>query len=111
MEEYTKYGEYIEYPGESFSQSLAKSDESEWSVSSAGNWKLVDNTGSVVISGSCTFDAERFDMIFTIGKSNTVGLFGIYKLLVYVTDTVDSEINYVIVDYKMDYRKIIARND
>jgi hypothetical protein len=48
-------------------------------------------------------------MILFIGQSITADLFGDYKLLIYVSDSTDPEVNYVIAEFKMKYKKAKAR--
>ena len=111
MEYIKKYFTSEEYQGESFSGSLDKKDESAWKDNEICTYVLVDDSGSEIVTGSVIRSVDLLTMDFLLGKTDTVDLFGIYKLLVYLGDTIVTEMNYVIAEYKLDYKKVTSRND
>ena len=106
-----KTGKSTEYQGESFTKSLVKDDGSIWYDNEIGVYKLIDNRGKVIATDSLIKSEDNLSLTFLLGKTQTQYLLGIYKLLVYLNDTVITEMNYVIAEYKLDYKKITARND
>ena len=106
-----KTGASVEFQGESFTKSLIKDDGSEWMDNEDGSWKLFNTSGNIVANGTLTRSDDNLSLTFLLGKSSTTSLFGIYRLLVYLSDTVVTEMNYVIAEYKLDYKKTTARND
>ena len=106
-----KTGISIEYQGESFTKSLTKEDNSEWDDNEISNFKLFDTSGNLVTSGSLVRSVDKLSLTFLLGKTQTADLFGIYKLLVYISDTIITEMNYVIAEYQLTYKKTTARNN
>ncbi len=106
-----KKGTSTEYQGESFTKSLVKGNESAWEDNEVAEFKLYDTSGNTVVTGSLMRSVDLLSLTFLLGKSDTIDLFGIYRLLVYLSDTVVTEMNYVIAEYKLDYKKTTARND
>ena len=106
-----KVGTSVEYQGESFTKSLTKSDKSAWEDNELANYIVYNTNGEVVTSGSLVRSIDLLSLTFLLGKTDTTNMFGIYRLLVYMTDSIITEMNYVIAEYKLDYRKTTARND
>lgn len=106
-----KIGKSTEYPGESFSKSLTKKDGSEWTDNEVASFKLFDKKGGIAAQGSLVRSVDKLSLTFLLGKTDTELLFGVYRLLVYLSDTVITEMNYVIAEYRLDYKKTTARND
>ncbi len=106
-----KIGTSIEYQGESFTKSLVKDDGSIWEANEVATYKLIDTKGKIIATDTLMKSVDELSLTFLLGKTDTTYLFGIYRLLVYLSDTVVTEMNYVIAEYKLDYKKITARND
>jgi len=106
-----KTGTSVEYQGESFTKSLVKDDESIWKANEIATYKLIDTKGKVIATDTLMKSGDELSLTFLLGKTQTQYLFGIYRLLVYLNDSVITEMNYVIAEYKLDYKKITARND
>ena len=106
-----KIGKSVEYQGESFTKSLIKENGTEWEDNEVAEFKLFDTAGNIVATGSLVRSVDRLSLTFILGKTSTTNLFGVYRLLVYLSDTVVTEMNYVIAEYKLDYKKTTARND
>lgn len=106
-----KTGKSIEYQGESFTKSLTKEDGTAWEDNEIALFVLIDNKGLEVTTGSLVRSIDLLSLTFLLGKTQTTSLFGIYRLLVYLSDSVITEMNYVIAEYRLDYRKITSRND
>ena len=104
-------GTSIEYQGESFTKSLVKDNGDIWEANEISEYKLIDTAGKTVFSEALIKSADNISLTLLIGRTKTPLLFGIYRLLVYLNDTSITEMNYVIAEYKLDYRKISARND
>jgi hypothetical protein len=102
-------GSYVEYQGESFSLKFQKKDDKRWLSNEVITCKLIDNTGSVLHENQLDKSIDALYMILFIGQSVTANLLGDYKLLIYIGDSTDSEVNYVIAEFKMKYKKAKAR--
>ena len=106
-----KTGKSIEYQGESFGKSLTKDGGLVWGDNEIATYKLFNQNGDIIDNGTLTRDDKLTNMTFIVGKTVTTNLHGVYRLLVYLSDTVITEMNYVIAEYRLDYRKSSARND
>ena len=106
-----KTGISTEYQGESFTKSLVKANNTAWEDNEIAEYKLFDTKGNIITSGSLIRSVDLLSLTFLLGKTETLNLFGVYRLLVYLSDTVITEMNYVIAEYKLDYKKTTARND
>lgn len=106
-----KIGISTEYQGDSFSRTLTKDSGAIWEANETASYKMVDMKGDVVASGSLTKSVDNLSMTFMVGSTATATLLGIYKLIVYLEDTVLTEMKYPIAEYKIDYKKLTARND
>ncbi len=106
-----KNGKSIEYQGESFSKSLTKEDNSVWGDNEVATYELLNQSGTIIDTGTLTRSDNLTNMTFIIGKTVTADLLGVYRLLIYLSDTVITEMNYVIAEYRLDYKKTSARND
>jgi len=93
-----------EYQGESFVKSLAKKSKGIWEANEEANFILTDGDGVVVASDDLVKSDDDLTLTFILGKTSTADLEGVYTLLVYQTDTSNSEINNVIARYKITYR-------
>lgn len=106
-----KRGQSVEYQGDSFSRSLTKDSGAIWEANEEANYKMVDMKGTIVASGDLVKSVDNLSMSFMVGKTATANLVGIHKLIVYLTDTSVAEMSYPIAEYKIDYKKLTARND
>jgi hypothetical protein len=102
-------GSYVEYQGESFSLHFQKKDDKRWLINEIVTCKLIDNTGSVLYEDQLDKNIDALYMMLFIGQSVTSTLLGDYKLLIYINDSDDPEVNYVIAEFKMKYKKAKAR--
>ncbi len=101
---YVKYSkEETEYQGESFIKSLYKTNSNIWYDNELATYTLTDPDGAVVLSGNLTKSDDKMSFMLSIGKTETAALLGIYKLLVYLEDTVNTELKDVFAEYKITY--------
>ncbi len=102
-------GSSTEYQGESFSKSFVKDNGYKWGDNEIATYKLIDNSGNIVVEKALTRSTDKLSMQLLIGKTDSSTLLGKYKLLVYLSDSIETEINYVIAEYNLVYKKAIAR--
>ena len=99
------------YQGESFSDEITKKDDVEWEDNEIAEFKLYNTAGSTIYTGSLVRSINKLNLTFILGQTNTTSLFGVYRLLVYLSDTVTTEMNEVISEYRLNFKKTTARND
>jgi len=106
---YVKYkSEQSEYSGESFSKTLFKKDNTEWSAEDIANYSLIGTDSVEVSSGALTKSGDNLSMTFVVPSSDTDGLIGRHKLLVTLSNSSDARINDVIAEYIINYNKRTA---
>jgi len=97
------YKEETEYQGESFIKSLYKKTKQIWDINEVGTYTLTDTFGSVLLNGNLVKSADKLSLTVALGSTDTASLLGVYKLLVYLEDTVNSELKDVLAEYKITY--------
>jgi len=92
-----------EYSGESFTRTIRKKDEL-WGANDEANYKLYDQDGKIVSSGSLVKSGDLTSMAFVVPKNDTAKLVGTYKLLVELTDSSDDRISDIVAEYELKYK-------
>lgn len=103
-----KEGASTEYQGESFTKTLLKRDETVWTAEDEATYILKDRLGATVVTGALTKVNGDFGLKFEIGQTDTTTLLGNYLLLVYLTNTVNTDYADVIAEYTLVYNEAKA---
>ena len=101
-------GASTEYQGTSFTRTLIKKDETAWESNNIGDWKMVDEDGITVASGSLTKVNSDFGFEFEVDEEDTTSLLGTYLLVAYLRDTVNSSFARIIAEYVITYNEVKA---
>ena len=103
---YNKKSEHdVKYQGESFSRIIDKADGSIWEASEGAVFSVYDTYEEVVLSGVLVKSGDNLTLTVTIGKTDTLELLGLYRIVVYRTDTGNTEINDSLYECKLNYIK------
>ena len=94
-----------EYQGESFSASLKKDTGEAWLEVEQGTFKLIAPSGAVVSQGDLDKSGDSIHLFFVVPGADTSDLVGDCLLLVYQTDSSNPQVNDVIAEYHIEYKR------
>jgi len=94
-----------EYAGESITESISREDGNIWDAKYTAKYTLYDGAGAVLSSSTLDRSADNKSFILKVPKSDTVGLDGLYLLLVDVENSDDVDIKDVIAEYSVTFTK------
>ena len=93
-----------EYQGESLDTTISRGDGTPWADTETAEYKIYNTTGTIVSSGNLTKSSDGKQFRLFVGTDETKDLSGRYKLLVWIKDSNDTEVNDVIAEYNIEYK-------
>lgn len=105
-EQITKRSE--EYSGESYAESLKKKNGKIWAATETATYEMINTSGDLIASGVLEKSTDKKSISFMIGKTTTVGLVGMHKVLVSLGASDNAEMSDVIAEYDIEYSARVA---
>ena len=85
-------------------KAILKDDGTIWEVNETGYYEMFSGNSKIVSNGALLKTGDNLSLYFSVPKTDTGVLEGVYLLLVHLTDTNDATIDDVIAQFSVTYK-------